>query len=294
MRTIPLLLLLVLPSFSCVSAVRVYEEVPGKEPVRLPGLPFYGKTGRSKRTTIYEQRWLEATLTIETFRLSGTGADQKKIPLAQTSYSRTVAFQNADQLTAVERLVAKGDEASVGLFLGLPLVDAAIQANWPGSMTANHSESIAVVDYEKKMYLNAPLPWNGSATVAPEYKDDGTLGKVTTTTEQDVGAILPVKELVTSVLGIGAGGAGVVSAMRPTPGPPGPDDRWSVRLDVRLGGQSTTFTQTVKEKEDLLPVLDQCHQGDGYTTKPLSASSSAGKSDSKSYSFSGSVTPPQK
>lgn len=187
----------------CVNAIRVYENDPkGGEPRQIDGLPFYAKTAVYKQDTIYEKYYFEVSLVKKEISNAGTLNEQ----FEETTYgSRLIGQGGKNELNVLKEKIIEaksgaGDEEIIKLFLKLPI----FSEDYFEETTTNNVEQIVVVDYDRKLYLNAPLPWFGSGKVSGEFNADGSLTKassdVSTGLAEALSKLLPVKEFLQAKL----------------------------------------------------------------------------------------------
>ncbi len=199
-----LLFVSVLLLSGCVNAIKVYEDGnPGEK--KIKGIPFFTKTVAYKQTTAYQRYKLKLTLT----RSVISAANDK--PKETRTYVKTIGNSGQDTLAKLEQSIvdanigAKGvtDKEVLDLFDKLPSATNNDFILDPLPIL-NTVEQVVVVDYSKKYYLNAPLPWFGNGSVSGELNADGSLSKgssnVSTGLSDILKDVLPIKEFLSAKL----------------------------------------------------------------------------------------------
>jgi len=199
-------------TMGCASVVHVYTRRPPKPECplkvsmkRMKGVPFYIKVGRHQQTTVYHEVWSQATLRI--VALQGTGADIKEIEV--TSITQAFVPAARDELRGLQSELANVSDAE-GLrkvtdrFLDLTKDKRHVGTERLTQPVSNYLEPIDTVDYSKLYFINAPLPWFGSATLTAKVAADGTLSEASATSEtklaEAISSVLPIKEWLTSTV----------------------------------------------------------------------------------------------
>ena len=305
-------LLAALLASGCISAVRVHSGENGEDYEQ--GIPFYIKVGRFKQTTTYHQSWLLVTLSL-----------QEKAAYVENN---KVKFQSLPPVTLSKRLLAEGMEPVVALqkYLALntagevddsdvpegtpqvPAVDARtfvkhvvntfskiegisleILTAMEGKLAGNQTEQVTVVDYSNPHYINAPLPWFGSGSVATEFNADGTLTKAEASAEQDLSklsTLIPIQDYL-KYKWIPGAGAEILDVT--------PRSFVEVSLSIETKGYEYKFTRVTTDKptaDGSLPPIGWNLNGN-YTRTPLGAKAPAKKDTRKTVDFSGNVKLPK-
>jgi hypothetical protein len=202
-------LVLILFLGGCVNAIRVYEDgSEGHEPKKIDGLPFYAKTAEYKQDTVYEKYYYEVSLIKKTMLKTVIQKEEICGPIP-------IGKPGKDKLNELKKMIiginSKGNTVDVNKIISkfweLQILNVDDNKDFEGyfeEITANKIEQIVIVDYDRKLYLNAPLPWFGSAKVSGEFNADGTLSKasseVSTGLAEALSKLLPVKEALQATL----------------------------------------------------------------------------------------------
>lgn len=188
---------------SACTAIRVQEcaNEGCSKAKTLPGLPFFAKKGEWVRSTAYVQQWLDVELILK--QRSGTEW------VVMTSLSTRVAPAPRAPLDALRLAVGDlnktGDPTALDkvwkAFHQLP--SAAQGGPVPSTPFSDKLEQRAVVDYSKRLYLNAKAPLFSKATLSQELSADGSLAEVTgeidtTGMAGGLAGLLPLKEFLTA------------------------------------------------------------------------------------------------
>jgi hypothetical protein len=260
-----------------------------------PGLRFYSKRGVHRQTTEVRTTWKEATLSLA---IHQQGADPKLGPLVrQLSTTAAVNSRNAALIARTKRSLADSSSSAAAVF-------SAFAAGAGGEpepellRVENSIETATVIDYSAPQYLSIEAPVFGTATFKPELNSDGTLTKLeasVTSTPERIAELIPVGELLTSVLGLtgaevqalGAVPEGsMLAVMTLTIEDKGWRDVWT--YDWSLDQSPLTRRPGAR----LVP-LDEACVGASHRRLPLVSSKPAQKSDD-AITFSGSVQLPEK
>lgn len=189
----------------CVSSVRVHD-VAGE---RLKGIPFYVKTSVFEQKSVWKRHWFKGSLTEkETWRyFDGTKAPKSHVitkPALQARVGKTQESRIADLRRALAGLGGGGSPDSVrSAFLSLsklPLTPYDLEPE----LYSNQVVETTAVDYDRVLFLNAPVPWFGESKLTSELNADGTLSKASTEVTSEPGdalsTLLPIKEFLTAEL----------------------------------------------------------------------------------------------
>ncbi|MBT9487850.1 MAG: hypothetical protein IV093_10110 [Rubrivivax sp.] len=188
------------------STVSVQQQAIGADGVpgalaEVPGLPFYAVRYVEVHTLVCQQPWLEATLTVEQQQPAVDG----KPPSWQVvqTYSRRVGVENRPALDRIAQTIISDQanvQAKVDQLLTIPAVESDALQQLPMALVGRVAEQRRVVDATTRYYLNAPLPWFGSSSLAPEFVD-GLLSKLTASAETGLAegfkALNPLREFLT-------------------------------------------------------------------------------------------------
>lgn len=169
---------------ACAKVIWVKEKQTGSrdKPTAVYGIPFHVKVEEFRKTTVYADTWLRATLTVEKKLVDESTGQKALIDSGQQQYTVDIANPPPDELNEIKQklLTASTAEQSVAddivaQFRLLP----AIVANKPFNprVTKNVVTPEWVVDSTRTYYLNAPLPWLGTGNLTQELNPDGTLSK---------------------------------------------------------------------------------------------------------------------
>jgi hypothetical protein len=196
-------------AFAGCSVVSVTEKATGATDVKkAPGLPFYVKRPQYTHTTVYRRVWLRATLGIET---ALKPVDTKAAPAAGAATPKTQTIvrdfpKGSDKLEAIKLDIIKANSGVAGK----PASDviAAFRAEksiGEDAVTPIPVKNVVatewVVDSSKTYYLNATMPWFGSANLTQKVNADGTLSETTSSPDtklaDGLSALIPFKEFLT-------------------------------------------------------------------------------------------------
>jgi hypothetical protein len=202
-KALGLLLSLVFVS-GCCNAVWVRERVPGTDGEfrQIGGIPFYVKKEVFVQETTYEQTWLKATLTVETKLTSKEGQEIEGIIPTKRSRDKYLAKTSAPELNRIKLEVLQGgtvpnDKMKMLKTDFMKMPDLVVSEIVP-ECVGNELKSSWVVNGDNTYYLNAPLPWFGTASLTQEINSDGTLSKTESKADtklaEAVSSLLPIKE----------------------------------------------------------------------------------------------------
>jgi len=270
-------------SWSCTSAFKVSE---GSKP---KGLPFYVKSMVYRHHSLYEHSWVRVALS---FAPAVDGASGPEETGARTTMVREVQ-DDAASLAAIKSLQARvADLPHTPLvvlrdtllsirtaFNALPSVPPQHLSRPSGSdlrLSGNYVERIAIVDYTKRYYLNAKVPFFGSNSLAADLAADGTLAKSSSSGTGGgseaiaaiagaVTGVLPIKEWLSAKwvpttaenAALQSGNQQSVDALRALPDP----KTKSVRVELAVETQSVTYDF----------VSDSTHPPSGQSLKPVAS-----------------------
>lgn len=201
-RALGLFLSLVFVS-GCSNAVWVREKVESDGTFRqIGGIPFYIKTEVFVQETTYLRTWLKATLTVEKKLASTKDQKTESILLSKQSFDKYLAKTNAPKLNEIKTEILQGGTVRnnevkkiIADFMKIP--DLVVSEVLP-ECVGNELKSSWVVNGANTYYLNAPLPWFGSASLTQEINADGTLSKTElkadTKLAEGISSFLPIKE----------------------------------------------------------------------------------------------------
>lgn len=170
-----------------------------------PGIPFYIKKEQFRKTTVYADTWLRATLTVETKLVDSKDGKEVLIDAGKQLYTKNIPKPPGEGITKLKTALLRAHHADQTLaeslisdFQALPDVDVT-EPN--ATVMKNSVSSEWVVDRSRTYYLNAPLPWFGTGSLTQELSGDGTLSKATVTADTKVAeglsTIIPFKEYLT-------------------------------------------------------------------------------------------------
>jgi len=200
------MLLFVLVS-GCSNAVWVWERIPeeGGEFREVAGIPFYVKKEVFVQETTYEHRWLNATLTVEEKETRIIKNKTETVLVRSQTIPKSLAKDRSHELDAIKTKIQKGGTVNkkdadklVSTFKEIPVIEI------PAECIGNEVKSTWIVHGGKTYYLNAPLPWFGSASLTQELNSDGTLSKTSVNADtklaESVASLIPIKEYLTGNL----------------------------------------------------------------------------------------------
>jgi hypothetical protein len=205
---------LLLASTGCGTALRVSHRNAGStaSPTSIPGVPFYAKKARCREEVV----WLEPiySLTLTAIIAGKDGALQNH-PRGTLVLSRA-SFMSEDVKVLMKSVSNGGDESTIltNWRKVVPLIDPQILSRnfaflKPDDriLVGSSSAPVVFVDYNDQYYVNAKLPFAGSANVDAKVAQDGSLseasGQVQSQTLQTILSALPTSSLITGALGLG-------------------------------------------------------------------------------------------
>lgn len=202
---------------SCTSlrVTHVAASTPTAPRAKTDGVPFFTKKAKCQQTVA----WLQPvyTIAISAVYLDKNGLPQPT-PYGAVSLSRSNFLQS--DVAALVQLVTTGNtQTSVVQNRWQTVVALASHSPAPSTipfgslgpedriLAGKSSDPFPYVDYSEQYYLNAKVPWSGSANIDAKLATDGTLteasGQVQNSTLQTILSSLPVSSLITGGLGIG-------------------------------------------------------------------------------------------
>ena len=179
------------------------DSPPKKAYPKVGGVPFYVKKQQFTHTSTYQQTWIRATLLVK--RISVDNKTGKQVSSSDHPIIKNLAKDQLAVLDPVRTAILNADADNFDSGMNAiktfqDLKDVGL-ANVKEVLVANDVRSEVVVDYEKKYYLNAPLPWFGTGNLSQKLSGDGTLTDVTsnpdTKLSEGLAALLPLKEYLT-------------------------------------------------------------------------------------------------
>lgn len=194
----------------CSNAVWVNERVTknGEDDTyrQIGGVPFYVKKEVFNQTTSYAKTWLKATLSVEKTLLYNSDGKVESFKLDTQSIEKRLLKSQLPELNSIKKsileardLTGKEIKSIVSSFSSLNSL--ANMSNVPREQIGNTMTSAWIVNEDEKYYLNAPLPWFGTANFTQELNRDGTLGKVTSSPDtklaEGISSLIPLKEYLT-------------------------------------------------------------------------------------------------
>lgn len=183
----------------------------------LAGVPFFTKRSRWLQETTYLETLLDCTLAVTEIRQD----DEGKLLSIANQFSISKIFPWSDsvtkQLTDIQKNLARVQTGSdpnkqwkmwaeeiLPAFEALPSYSGEIPEDLP--MIGNVAHEEVYVDYDTEFYINYKQPVIGSANVAVELSENGTLGKTSAEIADDtlstLLATIPLKEVATSTLAV--------------------------------------------------------------------------------------------
>ena len=188
------------------TVVTVHEkEAGGGKSSKIDGIPFYAKTELFKKTSVYSQTWLRATLTVTKKLIDQK--DNKELPYGgnKLPYVKDLPKGSNPELAEIIKKIVNADIESPGTavdiiskFRNLPAFDSSTVTP---ELVSNSVTSEWVVDRSKTFYLNAPRPFFGSGTLKYKLATDGTLGEGESTADsklaEGLSTLIPLKEYLT-------------------------------------------------------------------------------------------------
>jgi hypothetical protein len=226
------------------SVVQVSEKASGDtKSTDIDGIPFYVKVEKFKRITTYTETWLRATLTVEKKAIDTADKKEVVVDAGKQPYVMDIPKGSNPALTAIKKTLLNAETEDAGTaekviddFQKLAPYD---HSNAKPERVSNDIESEWVVDRSKTYYINAPLPWFGSASLTQKLAPDGTLTEVTSTPDtklaEGLSTLIPFKEFLS--------GKFVESVADATEAAPSEDDKMkisqalqSLDLDVPVRG----------------------------------------------------------
>ena len=194
---------------SCTNVLRVKERVVEDNGVKyktIGGVPFYVKREQFKQTTLYTKTWLKATLTVDKRVLDSKVEKEFQLETSKQVFVTQLLKETSDKLSPIRIAIMNadihdGDDAETVIKQFEALESICDDTRVKAVLVTNVVESEWVVDERQKYYLNAPLPWFGSASLTQEINPDGTLSKAISTPDtkmaEGISALIPLKEYLT-------------------------------------------------------------------------------------------------
>lgn len=201
----PTILIATLGTLAGCSVVKVSEKPAGGENSDdIDGIPFYVKVEKFKKTTIYTETWLRATLTVETKAIDTADNKEVVVDTGKQPYVMDLPKGPNPALTAIKKALLNAEMQSAGTaekiiddFQKLAPYD---HSNAKPERIGNNVAAEWVVDSSKTYYINAPLPWFGSASLTQKLAPDGTLTEVTSSPDtklaEGLSTLIPFKEFL--------------------------------------------------------------------------------------------------
>jgi hypothetical protein len=191
-------------TLAACSVVKVSEKTGTADSKDIDGIPFHVKVEKFKKTTTYTETWLRATLTAEIKAIDTVDKKETIVEAGKQPYVMDIAKGPNPALTEIKKMLLEADTESAGTarkvidaFQKLPAYD---HATAKPERVSNNLTSEWVVDSSTTYYINAPLPWFGSASLTQKLAPDGTLTEVTSTPDtklaEGLSALIPFKEFL--------------------------------------------------------------------------------------------------
>jgi hypothetical protein len=196
----------------CGSALRISHRSTGTNAstTSVPGVPFYVKRARCRQEVV----WLEPIYTLTlTAMIPGKDGTLQSRPSGSMVLPRS-SFVRDEVKDLIKTVTNGGDETTVlaNWRKVTPLISSNVQTRGFSSLTAediillgSSAAPVVFVDYTDQYYVNAKLPWAGSANVDAKVAEDGSLteasGQVETKTIETL--LSPVNTAITGALGSG-------------------------------------------------------------------------------------------
>lgn len=298
-------------SIGCVQSAWVHEKNTSSEAwcstKRLKGIPFRTKATVLDQVTTYEKRWKKVTLQKKTLVRYTASGSEKVLELAEPArIFRTPG--GSDELAELRReVVENGDESDImTAFLALPALDV---ETLPQKLVGNELQRKQVVDPDRELYLNAPLPWFGTSNLAAKLASDGTLSEATTSAEtklaEGLSTLLPIKEVASAIaskamtppVAMLSANALTQQGIQGFAVPSRQPSTVVFELSIEDEGLLWSFTELAAEPTDdgEIPPLPYDIEKGNFTTRPLSAATQAKAGDGKrpEISISGQVKLPK-
>jgi hypothetical protein len=183
---------------SCASVVHVKEGA--KE---ISGIPFYVKNEYFRQVTVYRETWFQLTLKAEKKLVDVKDGQEVLLDRGAQSFTASVTNLNDPTVVGIKAAILGADSSTVSdalvviqKFQSLPSSPTGVNK----TILKNEIESQWLVDDDRPFYLNAPLPWFGTATLTQKLSADGTLTEVTATADtklaESISTLLPLKEFL--------------------------------------------------------------------------------------------------
>lgn len=209
----------------CASTMRVYGPVDAGSGAgastakRIRGLPFFGKKGICKQTTIYELRTLKVAITADLVDGSGkplpvpsglhetvvvdgtTGTTEPALASLRAALADLDAESDARAALAKARAAWNAFRRDTLFDLDRTPAMLAADGKHLQAASANTTEMTAITDYSAVYFVNGAMPWFGSSTVKADLANDGTLTHAEAQAESkaaDLLGFLPIKEALTA------------------------------------------------------------------------------------------------
>lgn len=204
---VTVLAVLAMACSACVPVVSVQQAPALKDAAgagKLSGVPFYVKVDEYVHSTVYERRWLRATLKVEK-KMRDTKSDKEvTIDVGTQSVTREL-LASTTELDALRLRLLQPDgdsfEAAERLVAAFSALKSVAESDVPARLVANTVSRETIVDRSRVYYLNAPLPWFGTGNLTQELNPDGTLTKVVSNPDtklaEGISSLLPLKEYLT-------------------------------------------------------------------------------------------------
>ncbi|MGC3983110.1 MAG: hypothetical protein QM808_17795 [Steroidobacteraceae bacterium] len=194
---------------SCVNVVRVKEKTSEGNKTKysqIGGIPFYIKKQYYTQTTAYADTWYKVTLTAEKKLVDSKEGKEALVDAGTQVFVKNVSSPTSDAIVAIKQDILNANNADVDKamtiiksFDRLAVVDFS-KPRTP-ELIGNSVEATWIVDSDSPYYLNAPLPWFGSANFTQELNTDGTLSKATSNPDtklaEAITSLIPFKEFLT-------------------------------------------------------------------------------------------------
>lgn len=189
---------------ACASTVHVDRDVSTTSTEKVEGIPFYIKKQQHEHATVYAATWLSATLTVKIY--IGVPSKTNDKAFETVAYNKQVAKSQAALLDDIRRAILATNGGTpetakriIDEFLRLPASGG--EADAATALASNNVSRQWVVDGSQKYYLNAPLPWFGTASLTQKLNADGTISEVVSAPDtklaEGFSTLIPFKEYLT-------------------------------------------------------------------------------------------------
>jgi hypothetical protein len=177
-------------------------EAPEKTYPQVGGIPFYVKKQQFTQTSTYQQTWIRATLFAK--RVSVDDKTGKQISEPDVPIIRNLARDKVSSLDPVRQAIlnANPEDFAAGsrAIAAFQAVQEVELSDIKPVLVGNQLRPEVIVDYEKKYYVNAPLPWFGTGSLTQKLSGDGTLTEVTSSSDtklaEGLSTLAPFKEFL--------------------------------------------------------------------------------------------------